>query len=296
METPVSFLAGRQESLDGPLFLCYLSFMLSPNSVVCGEALNLFTHLSEGSIDLIVTSPPYNVGIEYDVYKDSLKVEEYHFWLRQVCQQIFRVLKPNCNAFINICDIGVSNRDAADQHKIGSRGNFYVVPHHTVVIDAMMNAGAQYLHPIFWKKPSNHCAQFGANARFCGTYPYPRNCHVPSEVEYILHFRKNGIWQGVDKSTKEASRLTKERWLQLSGQVWDFNGQRDNQHPAQFPLELPLRCIDGWSFVGDLVLDPFLGAGTTAVAASLRNRKYLGFELSKPYCELAERRIQEARV
>ena len=141
------------------------------------------------------------------------------------------VLDATNNIFINICDVGVSNRDASGKNKIGSRGNFYVIPHHAVVIREMGQCGAQYLHPIFWKKPSNHSSQFGANARFCGTYPYPRNCHVPSEVEYILHFRKNGVWKKVDKSIKERSRVSKERWLELSSQIWEFNGSKNKNHP-----------------------------------------------------------------
>ena len=261
------------------------------SDIRCGDSLALLRELPESSVELVVTSPPYNVGIKYDACADDKPVEDYHNWLREVCGQLFRVIKPNCNIFINICDIGVSNRDAAGEHRIGTRGNFYVVPNHMVVIEEMRRVGAQYLHPIFWKKPSNHSSQFGANARFCGTYPYPRNCHVPSEVEYILHFRKNGIWEKVEKDRKEQSKLTKERWLELSSQVWEFNGTQNKKHPAQFPTELPLRCVEGWSFVGDLVLDPFMGAGNTAIACKMRGRNYLGFDISPAYCQLTRDRL-----
>ncbi len=261
------------------------------NQVICGDSLVLLKTMEENSVELVVTSPPYNVGIGYDVCDDARPLAEYHDWLRTICQELYRVIKPNCNVFINICDIGVSNRDASGENKIGTRGNFYVIPNHIVIVEEMRRIGAQYLHPIFWKKPSNHSSQFGANARFCGTYPYPRNCHVPSEVEYILHFRKNGIWKKVDKAIKEQSKVSKERWLELSSQIWEFNGTSNREHPAQFPVELPLRCIDGWSFVGDLVLDPFAGAGNTLVACERRKRKYLGFDISPEYCELARKRI-----
>ncbi len=266
------------------------------NRIVCGDALAVMAGMPESCVDLIVTSPPYNVGIRYDVCDDKQPVGHYHEWLRLTCRAMFRLIKPNCNVFINICDIGVSVGDAEGIHKVGNRGNFYVIPHHAVVIDEMLRAGAQYLHPILWKKPSNHTSQFGANARFCGTYPYPRNCHVPSEIEYILHFRKNGVWKKVPKEVKAASRLTRERWLTLSGQVWEFNGTADKAHPAQFPVELPARCIEGWSFVDDLVLDPFYGAGNTCVAAAKSRRRCIGIDLSPSYCEIAAERVRAAVI
>ena len=270
--------------------------MSESNKIVCGDSLTLLREMKDESVELIVTSPPYNVGIHYDVYNDSRPLEDYHQWLGEVCCEMYRVVKPNCNIFINICDVGVSNRDASGKNKIGSRGNFYVIPHHAVVIREMGQCGAQYLHPIFWKKPSNHSSQFGANARFCGTYPYPRNCHVPSEVEYILHFRKNGVWKKVDKSIKERSRVSKERWLELSSQIWEFNGSKNKNHPPQFPIELPLRCIEGWSFVEDTVLDPFMGAGNTAIACKKTNRNYIGFDISEEYCNLAKKAVINTEV
>lgn len=263
------------------------------NKIIRGDCLKVMADMPEGSIDLIVTSPPYNVGKPYSDYDDKRDLAEYHDWLRRVCRAMYRVIKPNSNVFVNICDVGISNRDATGEHRIGERGNFYVVPNHVVVIGEMVAAGAQYLHPIIWEKPSNHASQFGASARFCGTYPYPKNCHVPSEIEYVLHFRKNGLYEKVDKAVKEKSKLTKERWMQLSGQIWKFNGVTNSKnHPAQFPVELPLRCIEGWSFVGDTVLDPFMGAGATAVAAVRAGRNYVGIDLSESYCEMAKEKLQ----
>lgn len=265
------------------------------NKIICGDCLELMEFLPENSIDLIVTSPPYNTSKPYDTYDDKLDFSDYHNWLRKICKEAYRVIKPNSNIFINICDVGISNKDAKDEHRIGERGNFYVVPNHIVVIKEMIEAGAQYLNPIIWRKPSNHNSQFGANARFCGTYPYPKNCHVPSEIEYILRFRKNGLYQKVSKDKKEKSIVSKERWMQLSNQIWEFNGVVGNKdHPAQFPIELPSRCIEGWSFVDDVVLDPFMGVGATAIACKKLKRNYIGFELSYNYCEIVENKLQRA--
>jgi site-specific DNA-methyltransferase (adenine-specific) len=265
------------------------------SKIIHGDCLDLMQTMPENCIDLIVTSPPYNIGKPYSGYNDSLDFADYHQWLRKMCHAMYRVIKPNSNIFVNICDVGISNKDAKGEHRIGERGNFYVVPNHTVVIGEMIALGGQYLNPIIWKKPSNHNAQFGANARFCGTYPYPKNCHVPSEIEYILHFRKNGLYEKVDKQKKEQSKITKERWMQLSGQIWEFNGVVGSKgHPAQFPMELPLRCIEGWSFIEDVVLDPFLGVGTTALACKKMNRQYIGMDISKEYCDMAIKHLEEA--
>lgn len=261
------------------------------NKTYLGDCLELIKQVPDGSIDLIITSPPYNIGKDYGEYDDNLETEQYHKWLSDICAELYRVIKPNGNIFINICDVGVSNKDAKGKHKIGERGNFYVIPHHIVVIDAMIKNGAQYSNPIIWKKPSNHKSQFGANARFCGTYPYPANCHIPSEIEYVLRFRKNGKFQKVDKNIKEKSKVTKERWMELSSQIWEFNGvSKMKNHPAQFPVELPKRCIEGWSFIGDTVLDPFMGLGTTAIACIEMSRNYIGFELSENFLNLSLKR------
>lgn len=262
------------------------------NRILQGNCVEILETIKTNSIDLIVTSPPYNVKKGYQEYNDDIDLESYYSFLMIVCKELFRIIKPNHHIFVNIADIGISNRDAFGIHKIGNRGNFYVIPHHCKVIDIFQSLGAQVLRTIIWHKPTNCNTQFGGNGRFCGTYPYPRNCHISSELEFIVHFRKNGKYKKVETEIKEASRLTKGRWLELSGQIWKFNGVvNQKEHPAQFPVELPLRCVEGWSMIQDVVLDPFIGFGTTAIACMMRNRQYLGIELSPKYVELANKRI-----
>lgn len=258
------------------------------NRILCGDAQAILAALPADSFPLIVTSPPYNLRKQYDGYADDLTWPEYHAWLTSVAKAVYRVVCPNGNVFINIVDAGISNREAST--KISERGNFHVIPTHIHVINAMTRAGAQYLHPIFWRKPSTCSSQFGAAGRFCGTYPFPPNCHVPAECEYVLHFRKKGPsrTKAMPRSVKEQSRVSKERWLEISGQIWEFNGVIGRKdHPATFPLELPLRCIEGWSLVGDVVLDPFVGVGTTALAAQMKNRRWVGIDQSPVYCQAA---------
>ena len=265
------------------------------NKVTCGDCLELMKNLDDNSVDLVVTSPPYNIDKPYIEVSDNIPPEEYIEFLRLSCKEMFRLIKPNSSIFINIADIGISNKDANGEHRIGPRGNFYVIPHHIRVIESMLEYGAQYLNPIIWRKISNCSSQFGANPRFCGTYPYPKNCHVPSEIEFILHFRKNGLPQKPSKKIKELSRVSKERWMELSSQIWDFGGvTNQKEHPAQFPRELPLRCIEGWSFVNEVVLDPFLGIGNTIIVAKQLNRNFIGFEISEEYCKIARKRLEQS--
>lgn len=266
------------------------------NTIICGDALGVLNGFPADAVPLIVTSPPYNLRKNYDGYDDDLPWPEYHTWLMRIARAMYRVACPNGNIFINIVDAGISNREASK--RISERGNFHVIPTHVHIIQAMIGAGAQYLHPIFWRKPSSCSSQFGAAGRFCGTYPFPPNCHVPAEIEYILHFRKKGPSRTKSKprNIKEESRVSKERWLEISGQIWEFNGVIGRKdHPASFPLELPLRCIEGWSLVRDVVLDPFIGAGTTALAAQMKNRRWVGIDQSPAYCQSARDALEKAR-
>lgn len=264
------------------------------NQIVCGDCLELMKMMPDNSVDLVVCSPPYNTSKSYKTYSDNLPIADYHDWLRKACREMYRLIKPNCNVFVNICDVGISNRDAVGEHKIGNRGNFYVVPNHVIVIQEMINLNAQYLNPIIWRKPSNCKTQFGCAGRLCGSYPVGKNCHIPSCIEYILRFRKNGINQKIPRDVRDKSIVPKERWLELSNQIWEFNGVSAKEHPCVYPLELPTRCIEGWSLFNDIVLDPFVGIGTTAIAAIKLGRRYIGLDISHAYCELARRHIEQA--
>lgn len=259
--------------------------------IVVGDCRKVLRQMDEESIDLIVTSPPYNAGKDYGFYDDSQAWEDYFEFIAECCVEMYRVIRPNCNIFVNIADVGVSNRDASKEESIGPRGNFQVKPTHCHIVLAMTSIGAQYLHPIMWRKVANCNTQFGAAGRFSGSYPYPNNPHVPSEMEYILHFRKNGLRRRVAAEVKERSRISKERWLELSSQVWEIPGVRQRGHPAQFPLELPTRVIEGWSFWGDTVLDPFAGVGTTGVAATRLGRNFVGVEIGPQWAVKAKHLI-----
>ena len=124
------------------------------NKIVCGDCLELMHGLPEGSVDLIVTSPPYNLGKPYQGYNDRRDRAEYNEWLRRICREMFRLIKPNSNIFVNIADAGISNRDATGEHRIGNRGNFYVVPNHVTIITEMLAQASQYRNPIFCASPA----------------------------------------------------------------------------------------------------------------------------------------------
>lgn len=256
----------------------------SLHTVVNANCLKELKNLEEGSIDLIVTSPPYNMGKGYDGYNDNREWGEYLGFLESFCIEAYRVIKPNGHIFVNVADRGISNKDA--EKKVGSRGNFHVFPTHSFIINYFYSLEAHYLNPIIWVKSQGCSTQFGSSGRFSGSYPFPNNCHTPSEFEYILHFRKNGKKVKVSKEIKEKSRLSKDRWYEISSQIWNVNNTRNPKHPAVFPLEIPKRLIEGWSFKGDIVLDPFAGVGNTAIAAKKLERRSLSIEISSYYCSL----------
>ncbi len=257
-----------------------------------GDSRLLVEELENDSIGLIVTSPPYydlvDYGVDYQIgfgqsysgYVQSLE----HVW--RCC---FEKIKPNRRMCINISDIGISN--SVEMSIQQPRGNFHLNPLHIEMIRSCIEIGFDYLGTIFWRKISNCNSQFGGNSKFLGSYPYPPNGHISSEVEYILLFRKRGREDKINKTLKEESRLSRTEWEMYFSQIWSFNGEFSKDHPAVFPLELPYRLIKMFSFKGDLVFDPFLGRGTTLKACRMLDRNGIGFELNPNYVKIIEKNV-----
>lgn len=257
-----------------------------------GDSRLLMETIVPDSIGLIVTSPPYYNLVDYGVnnqigYGNSYSA--YLLSLEHVWRCCYNVLKPNRRLCINISDIGISN--SVEMSSQQPRGNFHTLPLHIDIIKTCLDIGYDYLGSIFWRKASNCRSQFGGNPRFLGSYPYPPNGHVSSETEYILLFRKRGKEGFIEKEIKERSRLTKEEWKIYFTQIWEFNGEFSKDHPAVFPLELPYRLIKMYSFIGETVLDPFLGRGTTLKACRELDRNGIGFELNPDYTNIIEKNV-----
>ena len=228
--------------------------------------------VGDNVIDLIVTSPPYWQIKDYGTsdqigFHDTY--EEYINNLNLVWTEAYRLLCPGCRMCINIGD---------QFARSAYYGRYKVIPIRTEIIKFCEIIGFDYMGAIIWQKVTT-CRTSGG-ASIMGSYPYPRNGIVKLDYEFILLFKKSGNPPEQDREAKERSRLSKEEWNQFFTGHWNFPGEKQDAHFAIFPEELPRRLIRMFSFVGDTVLDPFLGSGTTSLAAKNTERNSMGYEIN----------------
>ncbi|WP_363463697.1 DNA-methyltransferase [Halogeometricum borinquense] len=243
------------------------------------------------SVDLVITSPPYHVSgftcrPDYSDYDDSQGIDEWEALMEEVFSELFRVTKPDAKVCM-VLGTSKSSDERFRQHRLAAHA-----------YNLGRNAGFDYLDGVVWTK--NNFANAGGRDRpLFGSYPYPTNMLITQNHEQILVFRKwideeyysNREIPKKGSETRESSRLEKEEWREYAQSHWEIEPVKNGKHPAQFPVELATRLIKLYSFTGDTVLDPFCGAGTTAVAAVQEGRHYCGYDLSAEYCELARERI-----
>lgn len=227
------------------------------------------------SVQLIVTSPPYwqlkDYGTNNQIgFNDTY--ETYINNLNLVWNECYRVLMPGCRLCINIGD-----QFARSVYY----GRYKVVPIHSEIIRFCESVGFDFMGSIVWQKPTSMHTTGGE--KVMGSYPYPRGGIVKIDFEHILLFKKLGKAPTPSKEAKAASVLTMEEWNKYFSSHWTFSGAKQNRHVAVFPEELPKRLIKMFSFVGDTVLDPFMGSGTTALAAANLGRDSIGYELNKDF-------------
>jgi DNA modification methylase len=241
------------------------------------------TEVEDAAIDLAVTSPPYWHIKDYGVpgqigYGQSLHEylkDLYHAW-----RECFRVLREGGRLCINV----------GDQFARASvYGRYKVIPLHAEFISQCEHIGFDFLGTIIWQKKTTMNPSGGAV--IMGSYPFPPNGIVEIDYEFILIFKKPGPSKKVPPEIKAASKLTKEEWKEYFAGHWHFGGVRQGAHEAMFPEELPRRLIKMFTFVGDTVLDPFLGSGTTAKAALDLGRNAAGYEINPDFLEAMPRKI-----
>jgi DNA modification methylase len=248
--------------------------------------------LGDESVRLSVFSPPYNIGKDYDEYDDRVTQSEWKQMMDRVFRELYRVIKPDGKVVVNV---GKSFADSDVE------GRFHFYPLTSWVKFAARDAGFDFWDEYLWDKRG--FASRGGGA-LMGSYPYPTNFMASQRHEHVLVFRKweSDVEQKRDLPPKgtpkrELSALTKERWKELTQSLWEIEPVTQSNFPidhgAVFPVELPRRAIQLYSFYGDTVLDPFVGTGTTAVAAKECGREYLGFDVSKDYIEFARDRVED---
>jgi len=239
--------------------------------------------IKDESVHLVITSPPYWQLKDYgpaDQIGFNDNYENYINNLNLVWQECFRVLSKGCRLCINIGD-----QFARSVYY----GRYKVIPIRTEIIKFCETIGFDYMGSIIWQKTTTMNTTGGATVM--GSFPYPRNGIIKLDYEFILIFKKPGTAAKPDKIKVESSRLTKDEWNQYFTGHWNFNGAKQDKHLAMFPEELPKRLIKMFSFVGDYVLDPFLGSGTTSLAAINLNRNSVGYEINKKFLDIIKEKI-----
>jgi site-specific DNA-methyltransferase (adenine-specific) len=231
--------------------------------------------IPHNSIDLIVTSPPYNVDIHYNSQVDNLTYGDYLEFTRKWIQKCFDLVKEDGRFCLNI---------PLDKNKGGQQSVY------ADITKIAKDIGWKYHSTIIWNE-GNISRRTAWGSFMSASAPY-----VIAPVEVIVVLYKKS-WKKISGSKK--SDITKKEFMDWTNGIWSFSGESKKRigHPAPFPIELPRRCIKLFSFVGDTVLDPFMGSGTTLIAAYLNKRKAIGVDIDKEYCDLAIKRLkQEAKI
>jgi len=227
--------------------------MLELNKIYCGDCLDVMKQIDSNSIDLVVTSPPYNKAgkpgpnwknsdIGYDNYVDNVPEKEYQEWQKSILRECIRIIKPSGSIFYN--------------HKPRQKD-------YSVILPTEWLEEFKIRQVIIWDRNST------PNINPINFYP---------TTEWIIWIRKDKPYFNPDFAKFK--------------EVWTFPADFNNEHPAPFPVELPYRCIESCSSIGEIIFDPFMGSGTTAIAAKTLDRNYIGSEISPEYCKMAEERIK----
>ncbi len=236
------------------------------NKIYCGSSTNM-KHVPDNSIALAFTSPPYNVGKDYD---DDIDLNKYLDLIREVGQDVYRVLRPGGRYVINIANLGRKP----------------YIPMHMFFYDIHMDLGFLPMGEIIWQKAKGANGSCAWGSWISAKSPRLRDIH-----EYLLVFAK----QDYSRPDKGVSDIMRDEFMEATLSVWEIPPESAKRvgHPAPFPVALAERVIKLYSYVGDVILDPFVGSGSTCVAAANVNRLYVGYDISEEYCDIAERRIMD---
>ena len=250
--------------------------------VIIGDSRRM-SEVTNESVDLIVTSPPYWHIKDYGVPGQIGYGQDLHQYLRSlyyVWSECFRILRGGGRFCLNIGDQFARSI---------IYGRYKVIPLHVEFISQCEKLGFDFMGSIIWQKKTTMNTTGGATVM--GSFPYPSNGIVEIDYEFIHIFKKPGKSKGVPKEIKEASKLSKEEWKEYFLGHWYFGGARQIGHEAMFPDELPKRLIKMFTFIGDTVLDPFLGSGTTVKVALELKRSGIGYEINKDFIEFIKKKV-----
>src|SRR6266850_3171664 len=255
------------------------------HKLIQGDARNL-SFIGDESVHLVVTSPPYWTLKRYNDSEGQLghvvDYEKFVLELEKVWREALRILVPGGRLVCVVGDVCLSRRENAGRHT--------VVPLHADICVTCRKIGFDNLNPIIWHKISNASYEVSNGSKFLGK-PYEPNAIVKNDIEYILMQRKPGGYRKPTEEQRKLSAIPKEKFDKWFQQFWNLTGASTKEHPAPYPLELALRLVQMFSFVGDTVVDPFCGTATTMVAALKTGRNSIGIELDTEYCRMAASRL-----
>lgn len=240
------------------------------NEIICSDSLIALKDIDDECIDIVLTSPPYNYGMEYDEHNDNNKSEEYLEQIFNVFFECNRVLKYGGRLIINI----------QPNYK-----QYY--PTHHKITQRMIEKGMIWRGEIIWLK--NNLKKLTA----WGSWKSPSCPYLSYPFEFIEVFSKGSLKHIGDKENID---ITKDEFIKYVNGHWSMAPEtrmKEYGHPAMFPEELVERCLKLFSYKGDVVLDPFNGVGTTTFVANKLERRYIGIDISKSYCEIAKQRIKK---
>jgi len=249
----------------------YVEYSLPAETLnsICLASAEKMDALPDSSVHLMVTSPPYNVGKDYD---EDLTLDEYLAFLRRVWREAYRVLVPGGRACINVANLGRKP----------------YIPLHAFIARDMIESGFLMRGEIIWDKGASASGSTAWGSWQSSSNPTLRDVH-----EYVLVYSKGGFRRKRPEGREDT--ITREQFLEYTKSVWTFptESARKIGHPAPFPIELPYRLIQLYTYSGEVVLDPFMGSGQTALAARKAGRNFVGYEISEEYHRLALKRLHD---
>jgi site-specific DNA-methyltransferase (adenine-specific) len=253
------------------------------HSIINGDS-RVMNNLKDESVHLVVTSPPYWQLKDYGTTTQIGFHESYESYINNlnlVWAECYRVLHKGCRLCINIGD---------QFARAVYYGRYKVIPIREEIIKFCEILGFDYMGAVIWQKVATMNTSGGGAVM--GSFPYPRNGILKIDYEFILVFKKQGNAPKPTKEQKELSKMTTEEWNEYFSGHWNFSGaKQDGGHLAMYPEELPKRLIKMFSFVGETVLDPFLGSGTTALAAKNLNRNSVGYEINPNFISIIRQKL-----
>ena len=277
-----SFGAGKRESHDSSRFYARRMSIHAPSREKTGlvadppddvldrifvQSAESMDQLPDGTVGLMVTSPPYNVGKDYD---EDLSLDEYLGLLERVFSETYRVLEAGGRVAVNVANVG--------------RKPYLPLNHH--VASLLADIGFLLRGELIWQK-----AKAAGGSTAWGSWQSAKNPTLRDIHEYVIVACKESF----RRLRRGDDTIGRDEFLDATVSIWEIQPESARRvgHPAPFPVELPRRLIELYTFEGDLVLDPFIGAGTTALAARNAGRHYVGYEIKPQYAELATARLAQ---